>query len=632
MNRNVKILIGIGIGLILILFSLKQFDILGFNKNILEFNENLFGFRKTLFQLENELNKTVNATMSYGRLLTYSKMGWVSQVDLYNNNRTAIVQASIPEFGNRPQLFSVTIPIGTAQLIETLKEYGIDFDSHPVEPKNLFLIIFNNLILPIIFIGGLLFFFQNSEDFPLNSDSSSTTPSALAARVYERPYTVFDDIAGIDEAKKEFEEIVSFLEEPERYTRVGATIPKGVLLIGPPGTGKTLLAKAIASEARVPFYNVAASEFVEMFVGIGAARVRELFADACENTPSIVFIDEIDAIGRERGAGIGGGNDEREQTLNQLLTEMDGFRENKGVIVVAATNRVDILDPALLRPGRFDRQITLGLPNRRGRINILKIHSKQKSFEENISLGNLAGRTPGFSGADLSNLLNESAILAVRYKKPIITASDIDEAIDRVLGGIAARKMENKKDKKLIAYHEVGHAIVASLLKDHDKVQKTSIVPRGNRKGFTWFLQDDDQTLTSRAQLFARITTILAGRVMEQIVFGETEVTTGASDDLQRATKIARQIVTRYGMSRLGPIALEDDSNKLLLDSPQLTNAITEEVCAVISQCQNKAKDIILSNRAVIDTIVEQLICKETLTGDDLRSLINEYTQIPSKI
>ena len=381
------------------------------------------------------------------------------------------------------------------------------------------------------------------------------------ARFDPRPQTgvTFDDIAGIDEAKAEFEEIVSFLREPERYTRVGARIPKGVLLVGPPGTGKTLLAKAIATEAKVPFFSVAGSEFVEMFIGIGASRIRDLFNKASEIAPCIVFIDEIDAVGRERGSGIGGGNDEREQTLNQLLTEMDGFRENKGVIVVGATNRADILDAALLRPGRFDRQITVGLPDRIGRAGILKVHAKNKPLEEDISLFSLAGRTPGFSGADLANLLNEAAILATRYKKDIITIYEVNEAIDRIIGGIAGTTMEDTKNKRLIAYHEVGHALAGSLLEYHDPVEKITLVPRGNAKGLTWFTPNEDQSLVSRCQLIARIIMTLSGRVAEQLVFGDPEVTTGASNDLQQVTNIARQMVTRYGMSGLGPIAFEGD-------------------------------------------------------------------------
>nr|YP_009711893.1 cell division protein FtsH-like protein [Fragilariopsis cylindrus]QGA73665.1 cell division protein FtsH-like protein [Fragilariopsis cylindrus] len=567
--------------------------------------------------------------MTYGRFLEYLELGWVKQVDLYDNNRNAIVLASSPELGNRPQAIRVEIPVGASQLIQKLKEYNIDFDAHPLPQKSLLVTIASNLILPLVFIAGLIFFFQNSDQSqngmsPMNLGKST-------ARYDQRPETgiSFDDIAGIDEAKAEFEEIVSFLKEPERYTLVGAKIPKGVLLIGPPGTGKTLLAKAIASEANVPFYNVAGSEFVEMFIGIGAARIRDLFKKASENTPCIVFIDEIDAVGRERGSGVGGGNDEREQTLNQLLTEMDGFKENKGVIVVGATNRVDILDAALLRPGRFDRQITVGLPDRLGRLGILKVHARNKPLDKDVSLIQIANRTPGFSGADLANLLNESAILATRYKKNVITKNEVNEAVDRIIGGIAGSAMEDTKNKKLIAYHEVGHAIIGSLLQNHDSVEKVTLIPRGSAKGLTWFAPDEDQMLISRAQLLARITTTLGGRVAERVIFGETEITTGASSDLQTVTRIARQMVTRYGMSILGPIALETDNNELIFKG-EMSNRIDAEVCRIVSHCEQLATRIIRDNRVVIDLIVERLLDSETLNGDEFRELVEQYT-IPPK-
>merc|ERR1712159_328784 len=536
-----------------------------------------------------------SSRMTYGRFLEYLEMGWVKQVDLYDNSRNAIVQASSPELGNRPQTIRVEIPVGASQLIQKLKEYNIDFDAHPIPRKSLFITIASNLLLPLIFIAGLVYFFQNSENFGGGSGQSPLSLGKSTARFERRPDTGvnFKDIAGIDEAKAEFEEIVSFLKEPEKYTVVGAKIPKGILLVGPPGTGKTLLAKAIANEADVPFFSVAGSEFVEMFIGIGAARVRDLFQKASENAPCIVFIDEIDAVGRERGAGIGGGNDEREQTLNQLLTEMDGFKENKGVIVVGATNRVDILDAALLRPGRFDRQITVGLPDRLGRLGILKVHARNKPLDEDVSLVQLANRTPGFSGADLANLLNESAILATRYKKKTITKNEVNEAADRIIGGIAGSAMEDTKNKKLIAYHEVGHAIVGSVLRNHDDVEKITLIPRGGSKGLTWFAPKEDQMLLSRNQLLARIITTLAGRATEQVIFGDPEITTGASADLQQVTSIARQMVTRYGMSNIGPIALEDNNN--------------EQV----------ATKIILDNRVIIDLIVEKLLDAETITGDE---------------
>jgi len=584
-----------------------------------------------------EINTNSSSSrMTYGRFLEYLELGWIKQVDLYDNSRNAMVLASSPELGNRPQSIRVEIPVGASQLIQKLKDYNIDFDAHPMPRKSLFVTIASNLILPLIFIGGLIFFFQNSENFSQNSGSSPMSLGKSPARFDQRPETgiSFDDIAGIDEAKAEFEEIVSFLKEPERYTLVGAKIPKGVLLVGPPGTGKTLLAKAIANEASVPFYSVAGSEFVEMFIGIGAARIRDLFKKASENTPCIVFIDEIDAVGRERGAGIGGGNDEREQTLNQLLTEMDGFKENKGVIVVGATNRVDILDAALLRPGRFDRQITVGLPDRLGRLGILKVHAKNKPLSEDVSLVQLANRTPGFSGADLANLLNESAILATRYKKTSISKNEVNEAADRIIGGIAGSSMEDTKNKKLIAYHEVGHAIVASLLEKHDEVEKVTLIPRGGAKGLTWFAPEEDAMLVSRSELLARIITTLGGRVAEKVVFGDPEITTGASNDLQQVTNIARQMVTRYGMSSIGPIALEDNNNEQIFmggNDDSISDRIDAEVCKIINHCEQVATKIVLDNRVVVDLIVEKLLDAETLTGDEFRDLVKQYTIPPVK-
>jgi cell division protease FtsH len=626
MDRNTILKILIGLFLIACIFiGLKTFNFVRFPET-------------ETINNTTDLNANVSSSrMTYGRFLEYLEMGWVKQVDLYDNSRNAIIQATSPELGNRPQLIRVEIPVGASQLIQKLKEYNIDFDAHPIPRKSIFLTIASNLILPLIFIGSLIFFFQNSDNFSGNSGSSPMNLGKSPARFDQRPDTgiSFNDIAGIDEAKAEFEEIVSFLKEPERYTLVGAKIPKGVLLVGPPGTGKTLLAKAIANEANVPFYNVAGSEFVEMFIGIGAARIRDLFKKASENTPCIVFIDEIDAVGRERGAGIGGGNDEREQTLNQLLTEMDGFKENKGVIVVGATNRVDILDAALLRPGRFDRQITVNLPDRLGRIGILKVHAKNKPFDKDVSLVQIANRTPGFSGADLANLLNEAAILATRYKKKTITKNEVNEAADRIIGGIAGTSMEDTKNKKLIAYHEVGHAIVGSVLENHDEVEKITLIPRGGAKGLTWFTPDEDQILLSRSQLLARIITTLAGRVTEQVVFGDPEVTTGASNDLQQVTNIARQMVTRYGMSNIGPIALEDENNEQIFLGGESNEAIADridnEVCKIINHCEQMATEIILENRVIIDLIVEKLLDQETISGEEFRQLVRNYTILPSK-
>jgi len=585
----------------------------------------------------------VSSRMTYGRFLEYLEMGWVKQVDLYDNSRNAIIQASSPELGNRPQTIRVEIPVGASQLIQKLKEYNIDFDAHPAEQKNVFFTIASNVLLPILFITGLIYFFQNSENFGGSNGQSPMTLGKSTARFEKRPDTgvTFKDIAGIDEAKAEFEEIVSFLKEPEKYTIVGAKIPKGILLVGPPGTGKTLLAKAIANEADVPFFSVAGSEFVEMFIGIGAARVRDLFKKASENAPCIVFIDEIDAVGRERGAGVGGGNDEREQTLNQLLTEMDGFKENKGVIVVGATNRVDILDAALLRPGRFDRQVTVNLPDRLGRVGILKVHARNKPLNEDVSLVQLANRTPGFSGADLANLLNEAAILATRYKKSSISKKEVNEAADRIIGGIAGTPLEDTKNKRLIAYHEIGHALTGTVLKSHDEVEKITLTPRGGAKGLTWFTPNEDQSLLSRSALLARIIVALGGRAAEQVVFGDPEVTTGASNDLQQVTNLARQMVTRFGMSNIGPVALEDENTGQVflggnMDTgsqyaENIADRIDEEVCKIISYCENKAIEIVSDNRVIIDLIVEKLLDVETMDGEEFRQLLSTYTVLPNK-
>merc|ERR1712032_1389824 len=604
---------------------------------VVDTNNNTFNFESDMNSPRTQITAASSTSrMTYGRFLEYLELGWVEQVDLYGNSRNAIVLASSPELGNQTEAIRVEIPVGAYQLIQKLKEYNIDFDAHPLPKRSLLILIVSNLILPLVF-------FQNSENSFPNSIMPPMNLGRSIARYDQNPETgiCFDDIAGIDEAKAEFEEIVSFLSEPERYTIVGAKIPKGVLLIGPPGIGKTLLAKAIASEANVPFYNVAGSEFVEMFIGIGAARIRDLFKKASENTPCIVFIDEIDAVGRERGSGLGGGNDEREQTLNQLLTEMDGFKENKGVIVVGATNRVDILDPALLRPGRFDRQVTVNLPDRLGRISILKVHSKNKPLGEDVSLVQLANRTPGFSGADLANLLNEAAILATRYKKSTISKNEVNQAIDRVIGGIAGTAIEDSKNKKLIAYYEVGHAITGTVLQSHDEVEKITITPRGTAKGLTWFTPEEDQSLISRSALLARIIGTLGGRAAEQIIFGDPEITTGASSDLQQVTNLARQMVTRFGMSNIGPIALEDESTGQVFlggtmnqssEYPEsIADRIDDEVCKIVNYCEEKALQIILDNRVIIDLAVERLLDIETMEGNEFRKLLSTYTILPNK-
>merc|ERR1712113_209826 len=584
-----------------------------------------------------------SSRMTYGRFLEYLEMGWVNQVDVYDNSRNAIVQASSPELGSRTQAIRVEIPIGASQLIQKLKDYNIDFDAHPTQKQNFLMSVASNLILPFIFISGLIFLFGKPENLPQNSGSSPMSPMNAGkspARFDPRPETGinFSDIAGIDEAKAEFEEIVSFLKEPDRYTRVGAKIPKGVLLVGPPGTGKTLLAKAIANEANVPFFSVAGSEFVEMFVGIGAARVRDLFQKAAENAPCIVFIDEIDAVGRERGSGLGGGNDEREQTLNQLLTEMDGFEGNTGIIVIAATNSVDILDSALLRPGRFDRQITVNLPDLEGRMSILKVHARNKNFADDVSIKNLAQRTVGFAGADLANVLNEAAILAARGKKEKIGATEVSTAIDRIITGLEGTCLRDSRSKRLVAYHEIGHALTGTLLKNHDPVEKVTLVPRGQAAGLTWFTPVEDQGLISRGQILARMIGTLGGRAAEEVIFGNTEVTTGASSDIMQVTGMARQMVTRYGMSKVGPMAFEVQQQQMMGQgssangiAPETAAKIDQEVQNIVTYCHNEARDLINKNRAAVDRLTDELLLKETISGIEFREILAEYTAIPEK-
>ena len=615
--------------IITIIIGLNEFHIIDFN------NSNTANSAVQSTQLS-QVN--MNSRMSYGRLLDYIDLGWVKQVDLYNNSRSAIIKASSPLLGDRLQTIRVQLPVNTSQLIQKLKEYNIDFDAHAIPKSNFFIELVNELIFPIIFVIILLGFLLYYAEILDGSSPLNIIQSVLKVKSKPNTGIYFDDIAGIDEAKAQFEEIVSFLKEPEKYTKLGAKIPKGILVVGPPGTGKTLLAKAIATEAKVPFFNISGAEFVEMFVGVGAGRVRNLFRQASKNAPSIIFIDEIDAIGRERGIGIGNGNDEREQTLNQLLTEMDGFKENKGVIVVAATNRADILDKALLRPGRFTRQITVGLPDYRGRTNILKVHARNKPFTEDVSLEKVARRTPGFSGADLANILNEAGILAVRYSKSAISSAEIDEAINRRIGGIGGSRQEEDINKILIAYHEVGHAIAASVSKSHDEVDQITIKPRGKAKSSTWYIPSEDQTLLTRSALLAQIITALGGRAAERVVFGRTDVTTNATNDIQRVTTIARQIVTSFGMSKIGPIALdgedsqEDDNTMQPVEySPELMNRIDREILNIIHCCEKMAVKIILDNRIIIDILVEKLLEVETLDGEEFRKILRNYTVLPDK-
>nr|YP_009315011.1 Cell division protein FTSH [Scinaia undulata]SCW23466.1 Cell division protein FTSH [Scinaia undulata] len=586
-------------------------------------------------------NNVANSRMTYGRFLEYLDMGWIKRVDMYDNGHTAIVEALGPELGNRVQKIRVELPANAPELITKLRKAQIDIDAHPPKTNGAVLNLIGNLFFPLLFIGGLAILFRRSGNNAGGpGQAMSFGKSKALFQMEAKTGVAFNDVAGVDEAKEEFQEVVTFLKEPDSFTAVGAKIPKGVLLVGPPGTGKTLLAKAIAGEANVPFFSISGSEFVEMFVGVGASRVRDLFKKAKENAPCIVFIDEIDAVGRQRGTGIGGGNDEREQTLNQLLTEMDGFEGNTGIIVIAATNRVDILDSALLRPGRFDRQVTVDVPDLNGRLAILEVHAKNKKMDTDISLKTIARRTPGFSGADLANLLNEAAIITARKRKNAITMAEVDASIDRIVAGMEGTHLVNSKSKRLIAYHEIGHAIVGTLLKDHDPVQKVTLVPRGQARGLTWFVPNDDQSLISKTQIMARIMGALGGRAAEEIVFGNTEVTTGASNDLQQVTSMARQMVTRFGMSKIGPLSLESESSNPFLGrgmntsseySDEIAIQIDKQVQGIVAECHKQVLSIIEDNRVVIDQLVDMLLEQETIDGKTLEKIISGYTLIPVK-
>lgn len=479
-------------------------------------------------------------------------------------------------------------------------------------------------IAPTLLLIGIAFWFFTKQ---LNGQKGSMDFGRSKARLNpDKGKVTFKDVAGLPEEKEELQELIDFLKNPKKFTKLGARIPKGVLLVGPPGTGKTLLAKAVAGEANAPFYFISGSDFVELYVGVGASRVRDMFKQAKQNAPCLIFIDEIDAVGRQRGTGIGGGHDEREQTLNQLLTEMDGFGANEGIIIIAATNRPDVLDPALLRPGRFDRQVTVALPEQKAREEILKVHARNKILSKGVHLDNIAKRTVGFSGADLENLLNEAALLAVRREKTAITMSEIDEAIDRVIMGPAkVTKKYTAKEKKLVAYHEAGHAVLGIKLDDANDVQKVTIIPRGQAGGYNLMLPKEEKYTATKTELLEQIMGLLGGRVAEEVVF--EEVTTGAQNDFEKATKIARSMVTEYGMSSLGPIQLETpegssflgrDYNKNRNFSDQVALEIDNEVRKIINDCYQKAKKIIEKNRDLLDLIANTLIEYETLTKEQI--------------
>ena len=532
--------------------------------------------------------------------------------------------------------FRVSVPLSDEvmkQITDANLKYDFKINAEKDPNSSVWLIAIINF-LPIILIGIFMFIIisrqmgGNNKSFDFGKSRAKLDDSAKKV--------TFNDVAGLKEEKEELKELIDFLKNPKRFQKLGARIPKGVLLVGPPGTGKTLLARAVAGEANVPFYYISGSDFVELFVGVGASRVRDMFRQAKHNAPCLIFIDEIDAVGRQRGTGLGGGHDEREQTLNQLLTEMDGFGANEGIIIIAATNRADVLDPALLRPGRFDRQVTVNLPDVKAREEILKVHARNKILDKNVTLTNLAKRTPGFSGADLENLLNEAALLAVRRNKDFITMSEIDEATDRVLMGPAKKsKKYTDEEKRLVSYHEAGHVVLGLKLNSANVVQKVTIIPRSYAGGYAMMVPKEEKYTQTKKELLEQITGLLGGRVSEELNFGE--ITTGAHNDFEKATKIARAMVTEYGMSDLGPVQLEHQSEGVFLGrdynksrnfSDIVAHEIDEEIRKIIGECYKKATAILKENADLVKLIANALLERETLTKEQIEYLV-ENKKLP---
>ncbi len=568
--------------------------------------------------------------LKYSQFIQQVKQGEIENVGLSADRSRALVQA---KDGTK---MTVNLPPNDNQLVSILTT-NVKGNIYvlPQNEESVLFRVLSSLFFPVLLLVGLFFLLRRAQSGPGNQAMNF---GKSKARVQMEPQTqiTFGDVAGIDQAKLELNEVVDFLKNADRFTALGAKIPKGVLLVGPPGTGKTLLARAVAGEAGVPFFSISGSEFVEMFVGVGASRVRDLFEQAKAQAPCIVFIDEIDAVGRQRGAGLGGGNDEREQTLNQLLTEMDGFEGNTGIIIIAATNRPDVLDSALLRPGRFDRQVVVDRPDYAGRLEILHVHARGKTLAKDVDLERISRRTPGFTGADLSNLLNEAAILAARRSLTEISMDEVNDAIDRVLAGPEKKdRVMSEKRKTLVAYHEAGHALVGALMPDYDPVQKISIIPRGRAGGLTWFTPSEDRMesgLYSRSYLQNQMAVALGGRIAEEIIFGEEEVTTGASNDLQQVARVARQMVMRFGMSeKLGPVALGRQQGNMFLGrdiaserdfSEETAAVIDDEVSQLVAEAYRRAKDVLISNKHVLDKLANMLVDKETVDSEELQDLL----------
>lgn len=583
-----------------------------------------------VFYVANIMNNDVKV-LTYNEFVDKLNSGEIKELEITTRGSAYTYEArgSLKSYKDN-QSFMAKLPLSESvmkDIVKASKNQEFKFTAKDDPDSSSFLLIVIN-VLPFVLLIGFAFFFFSRQ--MAGNKSSMDFGKSKAKLNSDKNKVTFKDVAGLKEEKEEVKELIDFLKNPKKFQRLGARIPKGVLLFGPPGTGKTLLAKAVAGEADVPFYFISGSDFVELFVGVGASRVRDMFQQAKRNAPCLIFIDEIDAVGRQRGTGLGGGHDEREQTLNQLLTEMDGFGANEGIIIIAATNRPDVLDPALLRPGRFDRQVTVNLPDVKGREEILAVHARNKKLAQGITLKNLAKRTPGFSGADLENLLNEAALLAVRRNKDVITMSEVDEATDRVLMGPAKTSHKySESDRKLVAYHEAGHAVIGLKLAHANDVQKVTIIPRGSAGGYNMMVPSEEKLCSTKTDLLEEITGLLGGRTAEEITFGE--ITTGAHNDFEKATKIARAMVTEYGMSDLGPLQFEQqegsvflgrDYNKSQHFSNEVANEIDMEMRKIINNCHTKATEIIKKNKDLLKLIAEALLEYETLTKEQIDYLV----------
>jgi cell division protease FtsH len=577
--------------------------------------------------------------LTYGGLLKKIEEGGVKKIEIDPVRSVADVYLKGQPDTKPPQEVQLFIDDSNAELLDAAQKNNVDLDVQRSADSSMLIGILVQALIVLALIMFLVVIIRRTS--AASGQAMSFGKSKARFQMEAKTGVTFDDVAGIEEAKEELQEVVSFLKKPEKFTAVGAKIPRGALLVGSPGTGKTLLAKAIAGEAGVPFFSISGSEFVEMFVGVGASRVRDLFKKAKENAPCIVFIDEIDAVGRQRGVGIGGGNDEREQTLNQLLTEMDGFEGNNGIIVIAATNRPDVLDAALLRPGRFDRQVTVDLPGLKGRLGILQVHARDKKLDGSVNLEAIAQRTPGFSGADLANMLNEAAILTARRRKDAITPTEVDDAIDRISIGMKLNPLLDSKKKRLIAYHEMGHALMMTILPNTEPLDKVTIIPRsGGIGGFAKPIpNDEDFALRSRATLLDEIKMSLGGRAAEQEVFGEDEVTIGASSDIRHVASLAREMVTLYGMTELGSFAMESRGSGMYLGrdgapsaeySEEMAAKIDRKIREIVFECYEETRTLLRDNRELVDRLVDLLLEQETLDGEEFRRIVAEYIDIPA--